>query len=123
MLHEPANQSPTHDVIFILIGGFLGLLIGGVCVGLLPLTIHGRRIALATWSFVWFVGVAWLVTAGRPHRMKRLGLVSCPAMAVFGGAFLGCLAMPVVGWLATYVRHLIEPGASNPQLDLSLIHI
>ena len=33
------------------------------------------------------------------------------------GALLGCLAMPLVGWLATYIRHLIEPGAANPQLQ------
>ncbi|MEE2789889.1 MAG: type II CAAX endopeptidase family protein [Myxococcota bacterium] len=117
MAHEQPTQSPTHDVIFILIGGFLGLVIGGACVGLLPMSMHGRRIALATWSFLWFIGVAWLVTAGRDQRSARLGLVPCPPVTLMYAALLGCLAMPMVGWLASSLRAMVQPGAENPQLQ------
>ena len=83
---------------FILIGGLIGLILGGVSIGLLPLDGYGRRIALASWSFCWFMGIAYLITAGRPSRHQALGFRPCGLRFVGVGPHSG-RRWHAFGWL------------------------
>ena len=121
MVSKESHTPPSQDVFFILIGGFMGLILGGVCIGLLPIEGHGRRIALASWSFIWFLGIAYLVTAGRPNRRHVLGFKPCSFRYIAVGIGIGIVGMPIAGWLASTLRRWLQGGGANPQLDYVLL--
>ena len=121
MTSSPSQLQPSQDVMFILIGGLIGLILGGVSIGLLPLDGYGRRIALASWSFCWFMGIAYLITAGRPSRHEALGFQPCGLRYVGVGLVLGVVGMPLAGWFAAFLRTWLQGGGANPQLDYVIL--
>ena len=99
----------------------LSIMLGSIVIQSLGFESNTTRLVTMAWLPISLGLVSYAFVKVYGLRREQIGLSSASTKSLLAAGILGIVSAPLLGWIATYIRLLIQGHDVNPQTDMILL--